>query len=110
QGDAVTDVRIAASQIGRVDEGGAGGIELRHEGVSVGGQRVPDGGLEPPRGGGKVLIYRRCTGIVGGCGRSCNIGVASTIHRDAVTDVHIAPAEVGGVDEGGAGGIERGHE
>src|SRR5205814_9247045 len=47
---------------------------------------------------------------VGRAGPARHVGVAGRVHRDAVASVAATAAEVGGVDESGAGGIELRHE
>src|SRR5207245_9010945 len=61
-GDPVALVRTSAPEVGRVEEGGAGGIELRHEGV------------DEAAGGGLEGLRRRRE--VGGKGQAYHVGVA----------------------------------
>ena len=91
----VAVVSRVAAEVGGVDEGGAGRVQLGHEGVAA--ARV--GGLE--RIGG---------GEVGRIGVARDVGVSGGVHGDAVAAVVAAAAEVGGVDEGGAGRVQLGHE
>ena len=99
-GDALATVVTAAPEEGGVDEGGAGGIELRREGGATVYRTAIAEGLEGPG----------CRREVGGSGAPRHVGVARAVHGDAVAEVIATPAEVGGVDEGGAGGIEFRHE
>ena len=69
-----------------------GGLELRHEGVVA----AIGGGVEGPRGSGKVR-GRRVAG---------EVRVAARVERDPVTDVGARPAQVAGVGKRRAGGIE----
>ncbi len=86
---------IAAAEVGRVEEGGAGRIHLRHEGIDHAAER----GLD--------RVHR---GEVGRRGESRDIGVAAAVHGDAEAPVFGAAAEVGRVEEGGAGRIHLRHE
>src|SRR5439155_1156585 len=95
-GDTEAVVDTTPAQVGGVDEEGAGGIELGHEGVFG----AAEGGLEGAGGRGEV----------GGKGNPRHVGVAAGVHGDAEALVNVTPAEVGGVDEPSAGGIELGHE
>ncbi len=58
------------------------------------------GCLEGASGSGKV-VRRRV---------SRNIGVSEGVHRDAVAEIGKAAPEIGGVEEGGTGGIELSHK
>ena len=78
------------SKIGGIDEGRARRIELCHEGTGAAG------GLESSR-------RRR---EVGGECNSCHIGVTTGVHGDCVAPLSAAAAEISGIDEGGAGGID----
>src|SRR5438093_12877253 len=84
---------VTPTQVGGVDEGGAQGVDLRHEDM---GLAAPEGGLESPRG--RREVSRR--------GGSYHVGVAGGVQGDSIGDVIATSAEVGGVDEGGARGIE----
>src|SRR5439155_688762 len=95
-GDAEAVVNVTPAEVGGVDEHGAGGIELGHEGVFG----AAEGGLEGAGGRGEG----------GGIGEARHVGVAEGVHGDAEAVVNATPAEVGGVDEPGAGGIELGYE
>src|SRR5207245_5298259 len=94
--------RRAAAEVGGVDEGGAGGIELRHEGVATTEHIASEGRLERPRRSRKVA----------GASSARHVGVARGVHGDACAIVAdgATAAEVGGVDKGGAGGIQLRHE
>src|SRR5262249_24991971 len=93
--DGAADVHGAAAQVGRVDQGAAGGVELGHEGALEAGegrlQRV--GGWE-----------------VGRAGLGGEVGVAGAAHREAIGESEAAAAQVGGVDQGAARGVQLGHE
>src|SRR5438093_13074552 len=92
-------VTCNAAEVGGVDEGGAQRIELRHEGIGL----VQAAALEPlesPRG--------RREGTGGGL--SCHVGVAGGVHGDPQALIVVIAPKVGGVDEGGASGIELRHE
>src|SRR5207302_298452 len=84
----------ADSEVGRIDKGRARRIELRHERTAA-------------RGGLEGSSRRR---KVGGERHSRYVGVATGIHGDPETPVIGVAAEVSGIDEGGAGGIELGDE
>src|SRR6267143_1430430 len=87
----------ASPEIGGIEEGGAGGVELRYEGVAAAGER----GLEGSRGDREV----------GRGGAARHVGVAEAVHRDAeAAALTPAPAEIGGIDECGAGGVELRYE
>src|SRR5205823_13663699 len=88
-GDRVACVTAAAAEIGGVDEGGAGGIELRHEGVPA----------------AAAVGCRRRRREVAGVGFTRHEGVAGRVHRNAEACLSAAAAEVGGVNEGAAGGV-----
>src|SRR6267143_2069011 len=75
----------ASPEIGGIEEGGAGGVELRYEGVAAAGER----GLEGPQVGREV----------GRAGAARHIGVAESVHRDAPTLITPATAKVRGVGE-----------
>ena len=93
--DALAPVVRSAPQVGRVDRGGATGIELRHEGVD----RAPEDLLESPRRRRKVR----------GVGRTCHVGVARTVDRDAESNFVIVAPEIGGI-HARPGGTELRHE
>src|SRR5439155_24364197 len=82
-------------EVGGVGEGGAGGVELRHEGVEA-----AEGRLEGPRSRREVERPSAAR----------HIGAAGGVHRDAVATITTTAPEVGGVDEGGARGVELRHE
>src|SRR5205807_5557415 len=84
---------VTPTQVGGVDEGGAQGIELRHEDV---GLAAPEGGLESSRG--RREVSRR--------GDTYHVGVARGVQGDPRATVIATSAEEGGVDEGGASGIQ----
>src|SRR5437667_11742710 len=84
---------VTPTQVGGVDEGGAQGVDLRHEDM---GLAAPEGGLESPRG--RREVSRR--------GGSYHVGVAGGVHGDSIGEVIATSAEEGGVDEGGPRGIE----
>src|SRR5207253_7046077 len=95
--DAVALIGAAAADVAAVDERGAGGVDLRHEGVlaAVVGQVRPDGhGKRGLRGGG----------------RSRDVRVARAVHRDGIADVAAAAADKAAVVERGAGSAELRHE
>src|SRR5439155_21398169 len=88
---------VTPTQVGGVDEGGAQGVDLRHEDMDL---AAPEGGLESPRG--RREVSRR--------GGSYHVGVAGGVQGDPIGDVIATSAEKGGVDEGGPSGIQLRHE
>src|SRR5437016_6708128 len=78
-------VKVTAPQVGGVEEGGAGGVQLRHEGVGKADQTVPEGAC------GCREVRRISV--------TCHVGIASRVNGDAATPVAVTPAEVGGVGE-----------
>src|SRR5262249_52015127 len=96
--DAGATVEATTTQIGGVDQGRAGRIQLRHEGVRE--YATPESLLEGAGGGGKV-------GAVGWPGY---VGIAGRVYRDAGGKVEAAAAQVGGVDQARAGRIQLCHE
>src|SRR5439155_12837492 len=84
-GDAEAVVNATPAEVGGVDEPGAGGIELGHEGVFG----AAEGGLEGAGGRGEV----------GRAGEARHVGVAEGVHGDAEAVVNATPAQVGGVDQ-----------
>src|SRR5439155_30689 len=94
-GNGVPLIGAAAAEVGGVDKRRARGVELRHESV-----REVKGGLEGARGGGEVRRE----------GPTRHVRAAGGIHGNAVGRVTAAAAEVGGVDQGGAGRIKLRHE
>ena len=94
--DAVRCVVGHGAQAGGVDEGAAGGVELRHESVF----HRPAGRIE---GAGRHREVVRS-------GHACHVGAAAAIQRDAPRLVVAAPPEVGAVNQTAAGGIEFGDE
>ena len=112
-GDPVAGVRAAAAaaQIGRIDEGGPGRVELGDEDVgwAVCKSRARDDAKhvlanrvlnETARGAGKV----RRGGPPG------HIGVAGCVHGDPLAAVIADAAQIGRIDEGGPGRVELGDE
>src|SRR5439155_15340274 len=89
-------VIVAPAEKGGVDEGRAGGIELRHEGVE---EATAEGRLESAQGRGEVAY-----------GAARHVGVAEGVYRNGEALVRPKPTQIGGVEEGGAGGIEFRHE
>src|ERR1035438_7836560 len=92
--DAIAVVATASAQVGGVEKRRAGGVQLAHEGVVAAAR----GGLEGAWRGGKVVL-----------GLTCDIGVARGVHRDGRAPAS-APAQVGGVEQGRASGVQLGHE
>ena len=91
-------VTLEATQIGRIDEGGPGRVELGDEGVGEAASiRVLN---ETARRAGEVCR-------VGGPG---HIGVAGGVHGDPVAVVLFAAAQIGRIHEGGPGRVELGDE
>src|SRR5207302_5012500 len=99
----------SAAKVSGVNQGGARGIELRHEGVGAlahatavkaTGPANPllDAGLKGPCSGWKI----------GRAGSARDVGVAVGVHCDARSIT--AVAKIGGVDERGASRIEFHHE
>src|SRR5262249_15187056 len=84
-----------AAQVGAVNQGGAGGGPLRHEAVEA----AAAGGLD--WGGGREV----CGGGVAG-----EVGVAGRVHRHPAGLIVAGAAQVGGVNQGVAGGVHLGHE
>src|SRR5206468_1531175 len=83
-------------EIGRIKQGGARAVELRHESITE--TRVR-GGLSARRGRGGA---RR--------GKHGEIGIAGTIDRDPGASITAAAAEVGRVTAGRARAVELRHE
>ena len=79
-----------------IDQGGARRIQLDHEGA-----------YNTPR---RLVCSRRCREEVGVEGDASHIGVARGIHGDAISSSLTNAPQVGGVDEGRAGGIQLGRE
>src|SRR5712664_2224870 len=84
-----------APEIRRVDERGAGGVQLRHESAL----RAAERGLK------RVRCWE-----IGREGVARYVGVAGAVHGDAIAIVEAAATEVGGVDERGTGGVELRHK
>src|SRR5207247_3980729 len=84
---------VTPTQVGGVDEGGAQGVDLRHEDM---GLAAPEGGLESPRS--RREVSRR--------GGAYHVGVARGVQGDPRATVFATSAEIGGVDEGGPSGIQ----
>src|SRR5437899_12458160 len=84
---------VTPTQVGGVDEGGAQGVDLRHEDMDL---AAPEGGLESPRG--RREVSRR--------GGSYHVGVARGVQGDPIGNVIATSAEKGGVDEGGPRGSQ----
>src|SRR5439155_12254291 len=84
--DAMATVTPSPAEVGGVDGGRAGGIELRHEGIAG---ALLEGGLEGPHG-------RKVERV----GEPCHVGVAGGVHGDAAALVKPVPAEIGGIREG----------
>ena len=89
-------VVAAAAEVGGVDQGRAGGVELRHEGV------------EPPP------LSVAWKGVLGRevrrTGLARDVGVARRVDGDAAGRHRAAAAEVGGVDEAVPVGVQLGDE
>src|SRR2546426_5437145 len=90
-------VATPAAEIGGVDEGRAGRIELAHKGV------------------GRVSRWSRLEGSwrrgkIGREGGPRYIRVARPVHGDPRATVVVTAAEISGVDEGRAGRIELAHK
>ncbi len=96
-GNAVGDVDVAAAQIGGVDQRRTGGIQLGHEGVDEAAKRCLNRRLHGKAGG---VVDAAAVGIAG------HVNVIAGIERQAVGDVRSAPAQVGGEDQRGAGGVD----
>ena len=79
-------IKAVAAKVGGVDQSRTGGIELRHEDV---GGAAGKGGLEGPRGRGKVVGY----------GEARHVGVAGGVHGDPAASIIATASEVGGVGE-----------
>ena len=99
--DAYALIETGASEKSGVEETAAGGIELGHEGIS--GTNVVR--LESTSGRGEVDRFRLPR----------NVGVAGAVHCDGEAVIGIgssetAAAEISGVNQAAAGGIERGHK
>src|SRR2546425_912096 len=84
---------VTPAQVGGENEGGAQGVDLRHEDMGLAG---PEGGLESSRGRREVSRRRG----------SYHVGVARGVQGDSIGDVIATSAEKGGVDEGGPRGIQ----
>ena len=80
--DAATDILVVAAKVTGVDEGGARGIEHRHEGVGI----AAEGRLEGPR---------RCW-EAGGTSETRHVGVARGVHSDILCAV-VGECAPGGV-------------
>ena len=85
-GDAVPDVRIAATQEGRIHQCRAGRIQLGQEGVSI---AAPVGALQERAAGREVPGGRV----------SRDIGISSPVDGNAVADVCAGAAKVRRVHE-----------
>ena len=102
--DAGAEVTKTAPEVGGVDEGRTGGIQFCHERIAP----ADESRLEGPRRGREVR----------GEGAARHIGVAGRVHGDALSApitlpdarIVVTAPEVGGVDEGGTGGIQFCHE
>ena len=90
--------RVISTEVGRVDEGGAGGIEFRHEAGAA--TWAGAAGLEGPR-------RRR---EVGGDGEPRHVSVAQSVHGDPARPVQGTPPDVGGVGESRASGSKLRHK
>src|SRR5262249_6662258 len=98
--NAAAVVIVAAAEVGRVDEGAAGGVQLRHEGVGGMAAAAP--------------VESRLQGVlgreVGRGGSAGDVGVAGAVHRDAAANVIVAASEICGVNQGSAGGVDLRYE
>ena len=84
----------------------AGGVELGHKSVAHRIGAIADGCA--PRI--LRLEHARARGKIGRLGAARDIGVAAAIDRYAVADVGRAAAQIRGIDEAVASGIQFGHE
>ena len=100
-GDAAAAVVAVAAQIGGVNQRRACGIELCHERIRSGAQ----GSVKGRAGRGGTPCRK-----VGGPGAARHIDVAGPIHGDAVAIVDAVAAQIGGVDQCRASGVELCHE
>ena len=96
-GDAVAVVVPAAAQVGGVHQSAACGIDLAHKGIAG----APVSRLDSARAG---------TREVGRLGKARHIGVAGRVYGDAVAIVATAAAQVSGVHQSAACGIDLGHK
>src|SRR6185436_9846136 len=93
----------AAAEISRIEKGRTSGVEFRDVGI---GKSAAEHGLES--------AWRRRKGVRGGAARHMSVTGAIHCDRDALlekasSDRDAAPAEIGGIDERGAAGVELGH-
>ena len=98
-GDPVARVIRLAAKVAGVHEGGTDGIELRNERINP----AAGHGLEGPRRRRKILAEP-----VRGGHAARHVGIAVGIHSDVRGDARkwISASKVGGIDQGGAGGIQ----
>src|SRR5206468_3869760 len=101
-GDVETLIFAAAAQVGGVDQRGSRGVELGDEGISF----EDRSGVAPA-----VSPLERSRGCreVGRASVARQVGVAGRVHSDPRARLIAAAAEVGGVDQRGAGCIELRH-
>src|SRR5438477_4202983 len=88
--DAEAFLVTIATQVGRIDQGGARSIQLGHEGV---------------RETAESQLHGLHSGKVERLGGPCHVGVASSVHSDAPPPVSVAATQVGRVAEYRASGI-----
>src|SRR6266700_1957444 len=97
-----------ATEVGRVDERGTGGIQLRHEGI---GRVREEGAVRDAR---RWLEGSRCRWKIGRSGVARYVGVAGGVHGDPGAAVErvgrSTAAEISGIDQGRTRGIELSHK
>ena len=94
-------LRAASAEVGGVDQARSCGVQLADEDISV----PAISGLEGARRRGEIE----------GARVACHVGVARGVDGDALTNkgnaaVAATSAQVGGIDQGGAGSIQLGYE
>src|SRR5262249_11126686 len=85
-------IGFASAEVGGIEQGRAGGIQLAHEGIDSPGESR----LEGARGGGEI----------GGKGLAGDIGGDQRIEHYGKTLVSVTSAQIGGVDQTRAGGVQ----
>src|SRR5439155_6820003 len=101
--DPVARIIAAAPEVGGENEGGAGGIEL-------GDERVALVGVVGAAAAGSGLKGARARREVRRLSLPRHISVASDVDSNPIALVIAATAQISGVDESGAGGIELRHK
>jgi hypothetical protein len=82
-GNRVGVIPVTSSEIGGVDQGGAGRVELGDEGVT---------------GPCKRPLIGILSGEVGGIGIACDVRIAGGVDGNGTGEIIVASSEIGGVD------------